>query len=41
VTEHLPLGLLGVAALMLLGLAANERWCARLALPWNDVGGRT
>jgi len=41
VTEHLPLGLLGVAALMLLGLAANERWCARLALPWNDVGGST
>ena len=29
VTEHLPLGLLGIAALMLLGLAANERWCAR------------
>jgi len=26
---------------MLLGLAANERWCARLALPWNDVGGST
>ena len=39
VTENLPLGLLGVAALMLLGLAANERWCARLALPWNDAGG--
>ena len=41
VTENLPLGLLGIAALMLLGLAANERWCARLALPWNDVGGTT
>jgi VWA domain-containing protein len=41
VTENLPLGLLGIAALMLLGLAANERWCARLALPWSDVGGTT
>src|SRR5262245_3984279 len=41
VTEQLPLGLLGVAALMLLGLAANEKWCAGRALPWNEVGGTT
>jgi hypothetical protein len=34
-----PIALLALGALLLLGLAANERWCARLALPWSTPRG--
>jgi hypothetical protein len=29
----IPVALLALGGLLLLGLAANERWCTRLALP--------
>lgn len=31
-----PVALLALGGLLLLGLAANERWCAQLALPWAE-----
>lgn len=35
-----PVALLALGGLLLLGLAANERWCAQLALPWTQPGRR-
>ena len=38
VTGDVPFVLLAIGALILLGLAANECWCTRLALPWTEAG---
>jgi von Willebrand factor type A domain len=36
-----PIALVVLGGLLLLGLAANERWCARLALPGPGAGSRS
>jgi len=37
----IPVGLVVLGSLLLLGLAANERWCARLALPTAEFEARS
>ena len=37
----IPIALLALGGVLLLGLAANERWCARLALPWSAPRGES
>lgn len=39
VDARVPVLLLAMGGLLLIGLAANERWCTRLALPDGGLGG--
>jgi hypothetical protein len=34
--KSVPVVVIVLGGLLLLGLAANERWCTRLALPWTE-----